>query len=424
MTSERRFETDLPEILGQLAMGPTPDYRNDIVRATARTRQRPAWTFPGRWIPMTAVASRVAAAPRIPWRILVVVALLLILAVSALLIVGSQRRVTPPFGLAANGQVAYEANGDIYTVDPVSGISTAVVAGPEIDTRPVWSRDGAHFVFERKSVEKGRLFVANANGTEIVAVMTDASDNLWNFTFSPDGTDVVFTSGPDPNIELWIGKADGSGVRRLAIGSAINSPTFRPPDGSEIVFGGESAQHRGTGLYAVDVKSGTVREILPPSPGVGRDWVRVSPDGSRIAYSAFVDDPDRNAYVVHVVDADGTDDRALPMPAGATFQDAPAWSNDGRRLIVARGYDTRDQDMALAIIPADGSGIGVETRHGLILCCDTVYEWSPDDTTILVAPNGDSQDAAQQLLVDPTTGASRPAPWKTTSLPAWQRRAP
>jgi Tol biopolymer transport system component len=423
MTSERRFETDLPELLGQLAVGPTPDYRNDIVRATARTRQRPAWTFPGRWIPMTAVTSRVVAAPRIPWRILVVAALLLVLTVSALLIVGSQRRPSP-FGLAANGQVAYEANGDIYTVDPFSGTSTAVITGPETDIRPVWSRDGTHFAFERKSLEAGRLFVARADGTEIVVVTPDARKNLANYAFSPDGTDVLFTSGPFPNVELWFGKADGTGVRRLAMPTALDSPIFRPPGGSEIVFAGEPVEDGGAGLYAVDVKSGTVREILAPAAGVGRGWITISPDGSRIAYSASVDDPDRNTYVVHVVAADGTGDRALPMPAGATFQDAPTWSNDGRRLIVARGYDTRDQDMALAIMPADGSGVGVETQHGLILCCDTVYEWSPDDTAILIAPNGASEDAAQQLLVDPITGASRPAPWASTSLPAWQRRAP
>ena len=423
MTSERRFETDLPELLGQLAMGPTPEYRNDIVRATARMRQRPAWTFPGRWISMTAVTSRVLAAPRIPWRILVVAALLLVLTVSALLIVGSQRRPSP-FGLAANGQIAYEANGDIYTVDPLSGKSTAVVSGPETDIRPVWSRDGTHFAFERKSLQAGRLFVARADGTEVVAVTPDARKNLANYAFSPDGTDVLFTSGPFPNVELWFGRADGSGVRRLAIPTALHSPIFRPPAGSEIVFAGEPVEDGGAGLYGVDVKSGAVREILAPSAGVGRDWITISPDGSRIAYSAFVDDPDRNTYVVHVVSADGTGDRALPMPAGATFQDAPAWSNDGRRLIVARGYDKRDQDMALAIMPADGSGVGVETQHGLILCCDTVYEWSPDDTSILVAPNGGSESAAQQLLVDPTTGASRPAPWTSTSLPAWQRRTP
>jgi Tol biopolymer transport system component len=427
MTSERRFERDLPELLRQVAMGPSPDYRNDIVQATARTRQRPTWTFPGRWIPMTAVTSRVAAAPRIPWRILVVAALLLALAASALLIVGSRRPMPPPFGPAANGSIAYSENGDIYVADPVSGVATPLVAGPETDTSPVWSRDGTHLVFHRQAYADGigLLFSVRSDGSGLTAVTPDPLDgDVWSPVFSPNGGEIAFISGSDSNAELWIAKADGTDVRHLEVGMGVNSISYRPPNGAEIIFVGVSDISLGNGLYAVNVNSGTVREILAPSPGIGRDWVTVSSDGSRIAYSAFNASTERNTYVIHVVSADGTGDRALPMPPGATFQDAPAWSNDGRRLIVARGYDTRDQDMALAIIPADGSGVGVESQRGLILCCDTVYEWAPDDTTILVAPNGRSEDAAPQLLVDAATGASRPAPWTSASLPAWQRRAP
>jgi len=46
MTSERRFEQDLPDLLAQVAVGPQADYRDDIVRRTAGIRQRPAWTLP------------------------------------------------------------------------------------------------------------------------------------------------------------------------------------------------------------------------------------------------------------------------------------------------------------------------------------------------------------------------------------------
>jgi dipeptidyl aminopeptidase/acylaminoacyl peptidase len=424
MTSERRFEQrELPELLEQLAMGPTPDYRIDIVQATSRTRQRPTWTFPGRWIPMTTITSRLAPAPRIPWRILVVAALLLALAVSVLLVVGSQRR-TPPFGLAANGQVAYAANGDIYTVDPVTGASTAVITGPETDTQPVWSRDGAHFVFERKAFDDGRLFVASADGHELIAVTPKPLTGLANYAFSPDGREVMFISGLANNKKLWIAKADGSGARQLDVHLGVLEAAYRPPDGSEIVFASEGQSGGGIGLYAVDVKSGVVRQILAPSAGVGRGVSVVSPDGSRVAFSASTDDPDKNTYRVHVATTDGSGtDRVLPMPAGAIFQDLPAWSNDGTRLVVARGYAPHDEDMVLAVVPADGSGVGVETEHRITSCCSNAYEWAPDDSTILVTLFGfDNQQPLRQVLLDPVTGATKPASWDTTSLPAWQRR--
>jgi hypothetical protein len=108
MTSERRFDQDLPDLLAQVAQAPAPDYRDLIVQRTERMRQRPAWTFPERWLPMSAVTSRAAAAPRFPLRIVGVVALLLIaLIVGAVLFAGSQRHLPAPFGLAASGRVAY-----------------------------------------------------------------------------------------------------------------------------------------------------------------------------------------------------------------------------------------------------------------------------------------------------------------------------
>ena len=100
MTTEQRFELELPDRLADLAMPVRPDYRDDIVRQTASMRQRPAWTLAERWTPMSVTASRVATPPRIPWRILAVAALLLIIAAGALLLVGSRPKLPAPFGPA------------------------------------------------------------------------------------------------------------------------------------------------------------------------------------------------------------------------------------------------------------------------------------------------------------------------------------
>ena len=48
----------------------------------------------------------------------------------------------PPSGPAGNGLVAYESEGDIYVGDPTTGETTAIVAGPNRDMRPVFSPDG------------------------------------------------------------------------------------------------------------------------------------------------------------------------------------------------------------------------------------------------------------------------------------------
>src|SRR5437867_13063954 len=104
MTTPRRFEADLPALLADLYLAGTPDYRDDLIQQTARVRQRPAWTFPERWLPVELVTTRVPLT-RMPWRQIGVLALIAILLVAALAVyVGShQQRLPAPFGIAANG---------------------------------------------------------------------------------------------------------------------------------------------------------------------------------------------------------------------------------------------------------------------------------------------------------------------------------
>jgi WD40-like Beta Propeller Repeat len=433
--STDRFERDLPDLLSQLAPRAVPDYRNDIVQQTARMRQRPAWTIPERWIPMASITSRMTATPNVPLRLIALAALLIAaLVVGGVLIASSRPRVPAPFGPAANGLVAYEEGGDIFTADPVTGAATAVVTGIDQDLRPVFSRDGTHIVFERKETgSSGRLIVARSDGSGLVVVTPQpvtGLDNPWtaavpSYTFSPDGTEIALWSTADAGGKLWIAKSDGSGMRQVDLPITVVEAAYRPPNGAELIVTG-SANGGTNGIYAIDAKTGTLRPVVAPAAGVsagfGVGLGRFSPDGSRLAYvTASVPDDGPSSTRVHTIGMDGADDVTLPMPAGAVFQDSPAWSNDGTRLAVTRGYAQHNEDMALAVLPADGSGAGAESAHGLTGCCDTILQWSPDDSTILVMPEDSNGAAVQHLLLDPSTLANLPAPWTASNPPAWQR---
>ena len=79
------------------------------------------------------------------------VILALLVALSAVILaVGSLPRNANPFGLARNGSIVYAgSDGDIYARDPVTGVTTPLVRGPEIDLAPTFSNDGSQFVFAR-----------------------------------------------------------------------------------------------------------------------------------------------------------------------------------------------------------------------------------------------------------------------------------
>jgi hypothetical protein len=116
----------------------------------------------------------------------------------------------------------------------------------------------------------------------------------------------------------------------------------------------------------------------------------------------------------------------LGDPPGAQWTAGSEWSNDGTRLLILRGSTPDFEDVRPVVVPADGSSIGIEIPYeGVITgeCC-AVFEWAPDDSKILGTPSDGSGQPLQQVLIDPATGESRPAPWTSTSDPAWQRVAP
>ena len=107
--------------------------------------------------------------------------------------------------------------------------------------------------------------------------------------------------------------------------------------------------------------------------------------------------------------ADGSADRVLPLPPGAVWQGFSGWSNDGQHVMAERGYTEESDDVRGAVVPADGSGTGVELRWpaGVTKDCCPGGEFAPDDSFILVIPIEDADSPVPQLIFDPTTGAVR-----------------
>ena len=190
--SERSYtEGELTQWLETTGITPRPDYVDDLLTQTARSRQRSAWRFPERWLPMDLTARAPTITGRqVPFRLIGLVALLVLaLAVGAALFVGSQRRLPAPFGPAANGLIVYAAPtdpswmgksdyqrpiGDIMTVDPITGASSTLVGGPTVDGYPVVSLDGTRVAFVREADFYQMLYVVETSGGDPRA-LTDGS---------------------------------------------------------------------------------------------------------------------------------------------------------------------------------------------------------------------------------------------------------
>ena len=440
MTTQPRFERQLPSTLEDLYLGPSPDYRDDVLAAATAKRQRPAWTFPGRWLPVADITDHRAFVPRLPWRtIAAALALIALLLAAAAVYVGTrQTRVPAPFGPARNGQIVFAGGGDIYTGDPVAGTSRAIVTGPEMDGNPLFSRDGTRVAFMRQvgdpSTPAFDLVVAGSDGggQKIVATNLD-TDNPYEW--APDGSYLVFT---DAEFRLYRIDATGSTPPKLLVEHAYVQPgEFRPPDGRQILYepqaDGATGPQAGHSLWVMNSDGSGAKSLVEIPAAQARDGdfgsVRYSPDGTKIA---FIQAPagDTDQLRIFVMNADGTGIRPLTTEAGSWVETDLAWSPDSKRIAFDRWHlsDSKEwqiQPIGLALV--DG---GAVTPLGPTPVGDgSWFDFSPDGRTLISIPATILSQSYPTTLVTPTaidiaTGQVRTLDWQIGSMLTWQRLAP
>ncbi len=435
MTSFDRFERSLPALFDELATPRIPDYYDDVMARTAATRQRPGWTFLERWLPMSTLTQRLAAAPRIPWRLGVAVALLVVAGLIVAIVAGAiSNRRPPAYGPAANGQILYVDDlGRIAAGDPVTGISTVLVAGTGLSA-PMYSQDGTRFAYLRETT---------AGKVDIVVVSSDGTGSL-RLTDKPmlTPTYVGWSATGDRLLVVDVGQrmllfdarreaagpvdlSEQLGVKRVSVGDGYNfrsDTAFRPPAGSEVLFITQE-----NALQAAELDGTGLRTLLSKdSPGVeysrikGAKW---SPDGTQIVVLAeYPGLPE--LWHPYVLNADGTGLRPLWPEATDPLVDVNSalWSPDGTQIAFQHWrHHANDggQDYYPIGIVDVASGqlrdVGETFTNGYV-----GWQWSPDGTSILEVPGDESRTI---LIVNAATGSVETAPWQVDQPIDWQRKA-
>ncbi len=428
MTAPFDFDRRLTDWLEEVGEPSTPDYFDELLDRTRRTRQRHAWASLERWLPvqLSIVRRPLLAVPRVAWGLVV---LLLVLAIGLLAssYLGRQR-LPAPFGPARTGLVTFDAGGDIYVANPDGTGERALTTGSRADIAPTFSLDGTRIAFwSANDCHFSNVPTpADCHGPYAVQVIAADGSHLTTIATAPDLNDPTMSWAPDGRRLVYVEKAsEGSHLGVADLDRGTTSPITDPaidathpqwaPTGDLIAFSSAlDAVHRA--VFVVPAAGGPARLVGAPYGDLDSPvW---SPDGRHIA--TFTSDGASNHDIV-VFGLDTSEPTKLTRTDDDEF--FPVWSNDGTRIAYSEidsGKSPDHPQVNAWVMNADGSG-----RRKLFATdiTGTPMMWSPDDKDLL-AYSGDGLHVAVISVDDSHPQRSVAAPGDIYAAGSFQRLAP
>lgn len=441
MIAPERFEHDLPQLLAQLAPGTRPDYRDSLVETVEQTPQRPAWTFPGRWLPVDIAAQRVgpASAFRVPITLLLVAALI---GVALLAIAVASRPDLPaPFGPAQNGRIVYGSAGDLYVLETEGAKPQLLLGGPENDRDPDFAPQGDKLLFLREGATGTSLYVMRPDGSELRLVAGPLVGLDWP-AWSADGKRIAFNQRPRGMPIASVADIETGAIRDLDVPGQADPPiVWRPGHADQLLYRGFADGHHQ--MVLVDVATGSVRPLdIAAERGAPAelDFQRVnwSPDGHRllveVGSSVTTSDAAPSIFqkIVEVAeDGTVTNVRRFINDTSADYEYFGSFTPDGNSVLftsqsscVFQAWLAPIADAAAAVPVGEPvsqtTGCGRQSNVAWV----GIIPWiSPDGTRVITA-NRDGSSEDRVFLGDADGAGAAPLDLTTNGWITWQRLAP
>ena len=207
---------------------------------------------------------------------------------------------------------------EIYELELATGRVTQLTDRLGTLTAPEISPDGRSIVFMRWTVasDQNQVWRMDRDGRNPRRVF--AGDG-WDPTWSPDGSRILFASDRDGSIQLYIGNADGSGVRRVSSLAGLRGRSDWSPQDLLVTYAGESWARE---VFVMNLDGAQAQRVSPE--GGNAQGPSFSPDGRWIAFTAYYDHfRDVNGCEIYIMRTDGSDLRRLTDNDYCDYQ--PRW---------------------------------------------------------------------------------------------------
>src|SRR5919201_6159611 len=169
--------------------------------------------------------------------------------------------------------------------------------------------------------------------------------------WSPDGTQIAFSSSMRGDSDIYVVDASGTNPRRLtAIKGPESSPVWNPKTGAQIAF--VSGRSGVAQIYMMDADGTNVQRVIDTGYAVSPSW---SPNGQFLGFSWIrryqTGAPGApGGQDIYIMDIASRQWAQLTHDAGRN--DFPSWSPDGRHIVF---QSTRGGSEQIWTMLADGT---------------------------------------------------------------------
>ena len=261
------------------------------------------------------------------------------------------------------GQRRGEAQ-EIYSSDLFFGEVQQRTSDKSQAVSPRWSPNGRNIIYT-SYYRSGfpDIFIIDANTSKRVPFATYKGTNS-GARYSPDGRFIAMALSATDNVELYLAKARGGGLKRITRTDSIESSPTWNRNGSELVFTSDLLGR--PQLFRMSSSGGKMTRIMT---NISRycaepDWNHVDPN--KIVFTASFQEG------FQIVLWDYRENRSEILTRGRRDSIEAVWLRDGRHVVFTRRTGGRKQLMILDSITKQERPLN-STRFGNVSQADVVY---------------------------------------------------